>query len=175
MDLALSSTPSPSSLFVPAFRPAVCFEVTLSEGVSGLSGWGGEDEDFCSDFTGTTFAFSLVVGAAEGGGAAVVVLDGGAFRVGFSWGNRERIVDDTINFTMRLGFEPLPERTAAGGVASLDSEDEARRREVVDLVFAPMVCGDRLSCVVGQGVKVHTCSPEMVRNYGLPEMDGCCY
>lgn len=104
-----------------------------------------------------------MIGAADGGGA-VVVLDGGALRVGFSWGNRESIVDDTFNFTMRLGFKLLPERTVAGGVATLDSEDEARRTEVVDLVFAPMACCSRLSCVAGQGVGVHTYSPETVRN-----------
>lgn len=101
-----------------------------------------------SDFTGGTFAFSFGVGTAAGGGA-VVVLDGGALRVGFSWGNRESIVDDKFNFTIMLGLEPLLERTAVGGVATLDSDDP-RRREV-DLVFAPMVCCDGIS-LFGSGV-----------------------
>lgn len=88
MDLALSSNPSPSSLFVPALGPAVPFEATFSEGVSGLSGCGGEGEGFCSDFTGTTLAFSFETGAGGGGGGgsggAVVLFDGGALRVGLS-------------------------------------------------------------------------------------------
>ena len=103
-----------------------------------------------------------MIGAADGGGA-VGVLDEGTLRVGFSWGKRESMVDDTCNFTMRLVFELLPERTVAGGVATLDSEDEARRRAVVDLVFATMACCNRLSCVAGKGVGVHTYSPETVR------------
>ena len=73
-----------------------------------------------------------------------MVLDRGVLRVGFSWGNRESIVDDRFNLMMRLGFEPLPERTAAGGAATLDNEVEVRRRDEVDLVVAPMICSVEL-------------------------------
>jgi hypothetical protein len=87
--------------------------------------------------------FSFKVGG-DGDGAAVV-FGRGALRGGFSWGNRESIDDDKVNLTVRLGLAPLPVRTVAGGVATLDSDVEPRRRDVVDLVFPPMLPYDGVS------------------------------
>lgn len=134
--LAPSSTPSPSSLFVPAFGPDVPFATAFSEGVSEALGCIGGGEDFGSDFAATIFTISVEIG--PDGGGAVVVFDTGVLR-GFSWGKRESIDGDRVNFTVRLDFEPLPERAVAGGVATLDDE-VPRLSEVLVLVFPTMVC-----------------------------------
>lgn len=142
--LALSSTPSPNSLFTPVLGPNDPFKVTFSVGVSGTSDWGGGGggDGFSSGLTGTTLAFSFGVGV-DGDGAAV--FGKGALRGGFSWGNRVSIDDGRVNLTVRLGLEPLPLRTVAGGVATLDTDVEPRRRAAVDLVFPPMVPYDGVS------------------------------
>lgn len=113
-----------------------------------MSGCVGGGDDIGSAFDATTFTFSINVGA--GGGGAVegldrAGLDRAALRGGLSWGKRESFDGDTVNFTMRLDFGPLPERSVAGGVETLDSEVEPRRREVVFRVFPPMVCYNRVS------------------------------
>jgi hypothetical protein len=87
--------------------------------------------------------FSFWVGF--GGGGAAVGFDGRGLRGGLSWGNRESIDDDRLNLTIRLGFEPLPERSVAGGVETLDNELDPRRSEFVVLVFPPMICDDPVS------------------------------
>lgn len=73
LDLALSSTPSPSSLFVPVLGPGAGFWLTLSVGTSETSGVSGADGVLGSDLTPADFVFSFErVGVVEGGGGGFV-------------------------------------------------------------------------------------------------------
>lgn len=58
-DLALSSTPSPSSLFTPVFGTDEPFWLMSTTGTGGISGTLGAGDVFVSDLTSTVLAFSL--------------------------------------------------------------------------------------------------------------------
>lgn len=61
-DLALSSTPSPSSLFTPVFGPDEPFWVMSTVEIGGFSGALGAGEVFVSDLISAELAFSLETG-----------------------------------------------------------------------------------------------------------------
>lgn len=58
-DLALSSTPSPSSLFTPVFGTKGPFWFMSTVGIGGISGTLGAGDVFVSDLTSAELAFSF--------------------------------------------------------------------------------------------------------------------
>lgn len=70
LDFMLSSTPSPSSRFVPVFGPELDFWLVVSRGVSGSSGRLGAGDALISDLAATALVFSVKTGGVCGDGDA---------------------------------------------------------------------------------------------------------